>query len=63
MLDDQANLAAEHVAFQLAHPGQVELIDQLLWMRCLSSSSEASLVSPFCRNGMRGEAWGRLFLP
>ena len=29
MLDDQADLAAEHVAFQFADPRQVELVDQL----------------------------------
>ena len=29
VLDDQADLAAQHVAFQLAHLGQVELVDQL----------------------------------
>ena len=29
MLDDQANLAAQHVAFQLADARQVELVDQL----------------------------------
>ena len=29
MLDDQADLAAQHVAFQLADPRQVELVDQL----------------------------------
>jgi hypothetical protein len=29
VLDDQADLAAEDVAFQLAHLRQVELVDQL----------------------------------
>ena len=29
MLDDQSDLAAQRVAFQLAHPRQIELVDQL----------------------------------
>ena len=29
VLDDQADLAAQRVAFQLAHPRQVELVDEL----------------------------------
>ena len=29
VLDDQADFAAQHVAFQLADAGQVELVDEL----------------------------------
>ena len=42
MLDDQADFAAEHVAFQLADPGQVELVDQLAVDARLSSSNSVS---------------------
>ena len=43
VLDDQPNLAAQHVAFQLADRDRSSLSTSLLWIRRLMFSNSASL--------------------
>ena len=56
MLDDQADLAAQHVAFQFADLGQVELVDQLAVDALLQLFELLSLPSALATES----AWGEL---
>ena len=51
MLDDQADLAAEHVAGQIADFRQVELSTSLPWIRRLRFSNSTALASSAVRSG------------
>ena len=49
VFDDEADFAAQHVAFQVAHARQVELVDQLAVNRRLRSSNSTDLDSSVLR--------------